>query len=668
VQKLSNRIKSLSNLDKTFLISLALRLVYALIGRAISSRLPGHTLVEFVFIVSTIVFLIRSFPKWVRSLLWRVRHRLLVTWVFVGVVPIVLICILIVEGMFVLMGQVIGYMTTQEIARQNEIVRTEAQALVVQISNRPAPAVPALVETFIRETSEARHVTINAVVRSNGQTTSVPADGVVREIPKWSESDFTGLVEGDKEHFLAAHVMLRDVPGKPEVFLYQPTATEFFSNLLPGIATVEPVTGVARATGVNVSRAKRSEDGFTFKTSDQRNEDPDLQRVPSPPGRGWWDIPVNWIVIMPDKNLANGEKDEFLAIVASRSSLVIRRLFSTLGDAAKFVLVLMLVTAVLFLAVEFVSVLLGLKLTRSITRAVADLYEGTRKIQAGDFSHRIPLRRTKDQLRELAGSFNTMTEHIQALIVEVKEKERLENELAIARDVQSQLFPKEIPKLKTLELWGGCQPARTVSGDYYDFVSLETNRAALAIGDISGKGISAALLMAHIQSALRSQLMQRNGHSETSPASVLNILNNHLYTSSAPEKYATFFLGLYTDDGGRLIYTNAGHLAPMLVRRGEVHRLSGEGFPVGLFPGVQYDEQAMSLEPGDLLVGFTDGVTETPNGTGEEFGEQRLTQLLAQNCEKPLDKIAGEISASVAAWSGGVERHDDTTLLLARRV
>jgi sigma-B regulation protein RsbU (phosphoserine phosphatase) len=261
-----------------------------------------------------------------------------------------------------------------------------------------------------------------------------------------------------------------------------------------------------------------------------------------------------------------------------------------------------------------------------------------------------------------------MTEHIQALIVEVKEKERLENELAIARDVQSQLFPKEIPKLKTLELWGGCQPARTVSGDYYDFVSLETNRAALAIGDISGKGISAALLMAHIQSALRSQLMQRNGHCETSPASVLNILNNHLYTSSAPEKYATFFLGLYTDDGGRLIYTNAGHLAPMLVRRGEVHRLSGEGFPVGLFPGVQYDEQAMSLEPGDLLVGFTDGVTETPNGTGEEFGEQRLTQLLAQNCEKPLDKIAGEISASVAAWSGGVERHDDTTLLLARRV
>src|SRR5262249_32026881 len=157
--------------------------------------------------------------------------------------------------------------------------------------------------------------------------------------------------------------------------------------------------------------------------------------------------------------------------------------------------------------VEFFAILFSATLTRSITRAVADLYEGTRKVQAGDFSHRIPSRKTKDQLSDLAGSFNNMTERIETLIVEVKEKEKLENELAIARDVQSRLFPKEFPHLKTLEMWGGCQPARTVSGDYYDFVSLGSDRAALAIGDISGKGISAALLMAHIQSALRSQLM-----------------------------------------------------------------------------------------------------------------------------------------------------------------
>jgi sigma-B regulation protein RsbU (phosphoserine phosphatase) len=152
------------------------------------------------------------------------------------------------------------------------------------------------------------------------------------------------------------------------------------------------------------------------------------------------------------------------------------------------------------------------------------------------------------------------------------------------------------------------------------------------------------------------------------PANVLASLNDHLYTSSPPEKYATFFLGLYLDPVGQLTYTNAGHLAPILVRRGVVTRLSGDGFPVGLFPGVRYDQQTIHLQPGDLLVGFTDGVTETPNMSQEEFGDQRLTELLLRNAEKPLDRIAGEIINSVAGWAGDVERHDDTTLLLARRL
>src|SRR5262249_14050949 len=135
-----------------------------------------------------------------------------------------------------------------------------------------------------------------------------------------------------------------------------------------------------------------------------------------------------------------------------------------------------------------------------------------------------------------------------------------------------------------------------------------------------------------------------------------------------PEKYATFFLGVYTEEGGQLIYTNAGHLSPMLVRSGQVLRLAGEGFPVGLFPGIRYEQEIANLQPGDLLVGFTDGVTETPNHAGEEFGDQRLSECLTRHSEKPLDRIASEISTSVAAWAGGVERHDDTTLLLARRL
>jgi sigma-B regulation protein RsbU (phosphoserine phosphatase) len=605
-------------------------------------------------------------------MLWRVRHRLLMTWIFVGVVPIVLFCLLVAQGFFFLMGQVVGYMTTTEIDRQSELVRSTAHALAWSLSHRgPSTTVAMMTESFIRENSETSRGELGAIVRTDRDVFAAPPDGAIRDIPKWSKQDFHGLLKEKGSYYFGAHVGAST--GRTEVFLYQRAPAKYFEELLPNVATVRLDQGTARAGGIDIKRTERPKSGISIST--ERN-DPDPQPPASlPAGRGWWDIPVNWIVLMPSVDLATGKDDESLAIVSSRPSLIINTLFSTLGKIAPIIFIVITATAIALLIAEIVSILFGAKLTRSITRAVADLYLGTRKVQAGDFSHRIPVRKNKDQLSELASSFNAMTARIEDLIIEVKDKERLENELAIARDVQSQLFPKEVPHLKTLELWGVCQPARTVSGDYYDFVPLGSDRAALAIGDISGKGISAALLMAHIQSALRSQLMHQYGQDANSEASyltststVLSILNDHLYRSSPPEKYATFFLGLYADQGGQLIYTNAGHLAPILVRRREVIRLAGDGFPVGLFPGVHYDQQSVRLEPGDLLVGFTDGVTETPNRDGEEFGDYRLSQMLVRLAEQPLDRIASEISSTVTGWAGDVERHDDTTLLLARRV
>jgi sigma-B regulation protein RsbU (phosphoserine phosphatase) len=431
---------------------------------------------------------------------------------------------------------------------------------------------------------------------------------------------------------------------------------------------VLPVEGNANAQGIDIRTSEKSQTGIHF-TRPETNPDPVVRPLAPPPGRGWWDREVDWVVLMAVRDLATGHDDaaSSLALVSSRPSLIIGKLFSTLGKTAAAIVVVAVFTVFVLVIVEIVSAFFGFKLARSITRAVADLDEGTRRVQAGDFSHRIPVRKTQDQLSELGSSFNAMTGRIEDLIDEVKEKQRLENELEIAREVQSQLFPKELPQVKTLQLWGGCQPARTVSGDYYDFVSLGPASAALAIGDISGKGISAALLMAYIQSALRSQLEDR-GSEVMSPSAILSILNNHLYRSSPPEKYATFFLGLYSDEASQLLYTNAGHLAPMIVRKGDVLRLPGDGFPVGLFPGVQYDQQVASLQPGDVLAAFTDGVTETPSRDGEEFGDRRLTELLIRYNAEPLERIASEISASVGAWAGGVERHDDTTIILARRL
>jgi len=659
----------MTRIDKVTLTALIVRVTYLVIAVASGSQLPGATLVRVFFNVTVILFLVLSFPRLMRRFLWRVRHRLLVTWIFVGVVPIVLIFLLLAEVGFILMGQLVSYMTTNEIVRESQSIRSAADTLAWTIEHSSPAAIPQLAAALVKETSESRHSEVGAIVRV-GQKVVTPQGGSIAEIPAWSQPGSFGLIK-DKataRYYFGAHVTRPAGKDAAEVFIYEAAPDDFFKQLLPGVAMVLPVAGTANAQGIDIRMTDKKQSGIHFRRPES-NPDPVIRPLTPPSGRGWWDREVDWIVLMAVRDLATGQDDtgSSLALVSSRPSLIIAKLFSTLGTSALAIVVVAVLTVVVLLIVEIVAAFFGFKLARSITRAVADLYEGTRQVQAGDFSHRIPVRKTKDQLSELGSSFNAMTGRIEDLIDEVKEKERLENELEIARDVQSQLFPKEFPQVKTLQLWGGCQPARTVSGDYYDFVSLGPASAALAIGDISGKGISAALLMAHIQSALRSQLEDR-GSEVISPSAILSILNNHLYRSSPPEKYATFFLGLYSDEASQLLYTNAGHLAPMIVRKGDILRLPGDGFPVGLFPGVQYDQQVASLQPRDVLAAFTDGVTETPNRDGEEFGDQRLTELLIRYNAEPLDRIASEISASVDAWAGGVERHDDTTIILARRL
>jgi phosphoserine phosphatase RsbU/P len=322
-----------------------------------------------------------------------------------------------------------------------------------------------------------------------------------------------------------------------------------------------------------------------------------------------------------------------------------------------------------------VSLIISIGLTRTITRSVHDLYVGTKHVANADFSHRIPIR-TKDQLSELAGSFNSMTDQIQRLIVKVKEKEKLEAELQIAREVQKQLFPKGIPHLKTLQLAGVCNPARTVSGDYYDFVAVDARWTAIVIGDIAGKGISAALLMASLQSALHAQLGALNGSVKSaaeaaiapSTATLVGRLNRQLYENTSAEKYATFYCAVYDDDSGRLSYTNAGHLPPILVRHGKATRLEVNGMVVGVMPDVAYGQIAIELEPGDLLAAFTDGITESENSQEEQFGDERLAQVLIENSERPLEEIMDIVTRTVREWAFDLENQDDTTMLLARRL
>jgi sigma-B regulation protein RsbU (phosphoserine phosphatase) len=397
---------------------------------------------------------------------------------------------------------------------------------------------------------------------------------------------------------------------------------------------------------------------------------------------------------IPIKNWQTGENESLMMTATTRLSVLYQRLFSTSSDYASLIRTALAGSAIVLALIELVALIIGLRLTRTITRSVAALYRGTERVNQGDFRHRIQVK-TRDQLAALETSFNSMTTSLESLIAEQKEKQRLESELAIAQEVQGQLFPRLDRQIASLEVHGVCRPARTVSGDYYDFLPLEAERMGIAIGDISGKGISAALLMATVHSAVRvyefggatlaaaggaaraaaghkgglatvEVSAAVNGSGSHSPSQVLWLLNRHLFHSTQPEKYATMFLGVFDGANRRLTYSNAGHLPPMILSaNGELRRLDAGGTVIGLLENISYVEKSVDLHAQDLFVAYSDGVTEPENEFGE-FGEARLLEILQANRQLPLARLSEMVTSAVLEWMGGAEQPDDVTLVLAR--
>ena len=339
--------------------------------------------------------------------------------------------------------------------------------------------------------------------------------------------------------------------------------------------------------------------------------------------------------------------------------------------ASFFLLVLMAIGG-MFLTIEAVALVMGFALAKSITGAVHELFTGTERVRRGDFSHRIQVK-TRDQLGELAGSFNAMTGSIADLLKQAEEKRRLEEELRIARDIQMSLLPSGPVSFPGLAVTAMCRPAREVGGDYYDFMPLGEHRLGVLVADVSGKGTSAAFYMAELKGLILSlsQIYQ-------SPKQLLVEVNRILSAHLDNRTFITMIYAVLDLEARTATYVRAGHTPLIYVPAdGHAPRCSQVLTPDGLVVGLHLDgieakfaelleEQTLPIGVGDLFALYTDGITEAMNEESDLFGEERLSGLLEEHAHLPSDELRKRILGDVEAFVGGAEQHDDMTIVLLR--
>ena len=686
----------------------ALRILLGLFAPSWGAHLGGW--VGFLAFVAAVLFFILGF-RWVkRRILWRLRNRLIVTYMFIGVIPAVLLVAMGLITLYGLGGQFAVFLVTSEIHSQlrsmagvNDAV---SNALAARLERGEAPAAESLAGLRKRDPAwQRRHVC--AWYGNKPLPLCNDFGGASLTYPEFMKGSFQDMVHDGGQLYLRVGSSMQVAGNTLTVVTGEPFDKDLVSKIASDLGEITLYTpAIKKDSGSKPPAPASSSAGSSLSaTADQdrnklvitKGNANDREELPArftvgavPESSGSFDREITFGTPLPVTEWKTGAPQQVLAVlqVTTRPAVLYAHLFAALGEFVRGVIYILLGIGIVFAIIELIALIIGTRMTRTVTAAVAELHNATRHVDRGDFSHRIPIR-SNDQLSDLALSFNSMTASIEKLILEQKEKQRLENELTIAQEVQAQLFPRQISQLESLEVHGFCRPARTVSGDYYDFLTASSHKLILAVGDISGKGISAALLMATIHSAVRAYSVESLPQMrepvavgavggtgrvmatwpegvEVSPGALLGLLNHQLYDSTPPEKYATLFLGIYDGHLHRLTYSNGGHLPPILIGKdGAVRRLEAGGTVVGLFDNMSYDEGSVQLHPGEIFVAYSDGVTEPENDFGE-FGEQRLIDLVRSNRHLPLPQISQIVTMAVDDWIGDNEQPDDVTLVLAR--
>jgi phosphoserine phosphatase RsbU/P len=614
---------------------------------------------KFFAIIATVYAVFRLAGWWRTRLLWSLRNRLIIAYLFIAVVPILLIVTLVVLAGQILYSQLGAYLLYDDIHQRI--------AMMADVTDHIAAAHGTLEKGISEDESERVLAAQSHMVHDQelpGLSIEFSNDpSLLRKVAGAGKISFAGLVEENDTLYLMSMREMTEPHGVRVATLRVPVSPEFLATIAPDLGAIQ----------LNLTRRFEggTRQGILYTSGEVAYET--TKRIPARnrvlhPASHWIDPSITGFSRLDAVYVGAGgmfdPRRPVLVTFNARPSRLNARIFSSLGELSGSYAIGFIVISVGFLLIEIAALVTGIVMTRRITKAVSDLYQATKYVKNQDWTHRVRIER-RDQLGDLGESFNDMTGSMSGLLEESKKRQRLENELSIASEVQNQLFPQKMPSVGGVELEAICKAARTVSGDYYDFIQLSPTHLAIALADISGKGISAALLMASLQAALRSQLLAA-GSEQMSTAELVARLNMHMVRNTADDRFATFFIAVYDSSTRTLRYTNAGHLPGFLISNGTSKHLDKGGMVLGVVEDYVYEEGSVKVPPNALLVQYSDGLVEPENVYGEEFGIRRLQEAAIRVQSSTPGVVGQSLMLAAEEWAGTPEQADDMTVIVAR--
>jgi sigma-B regulation protein RsbU (phosphoserine phosphatase) len=636
-----------------------------------------------------------------RRLLWRVRRKLILSYVFVGVVPAMLVITFFLLAGLILLFNVSSYLVQSRVRSLTDQARFLAQTAVLEAQR--SATTETLLETMERRqsTMEPRYPFVSmAVVPVDGRTCEVEPARAAKvpkmlptalpalagpwghldppdRLPKWIGCEgFSGIVAYDlpvSETIAPDEARTRLVM---RAVAFPETPAPAWAVVLDMPLSVAIERRIEDETGIRIGEvAALQEEGPPLALGRPVEERP-ADSDPSGPTLSL--AQQRWVVFLDYHDWNTGEPaSASVAIVINmweiynRISVVSQ---SGLGgmNFGQLLLAVLAMVGTLFLIIQFVALVIGFVLARQITGAVHDLFTGTQHARAGDFGHQIPVR-ARDQLGELAESFNLMTGEVTTLLGEMAEKGRMEQEMFAAREIQQKLLPAGPFRVTGMALNAFCEPAREVAGDYYDVLPITDTMVGLLIADVSGKGLAAGLYMAQLKVIVQS--LARLHHE---PKEFLCAVNKVVSANLDDRSFITMSYGVVDVERGEMTFARAGHTPlihvpadrPAGMRKARL--LTPDGLVVGLNidDGTLFEsllkEQTITVSPGDLVVWFTDGISETMNEAFDCFGEARLAQVIEQYAHLPFDQLRSYVLAELRAFAGAADQHDDMTMIFMK--